>query len=168
MNALPTISVAIRNNAIVDATESSWKQAQLQKVGNLSSIFSDNHWIKYADSWLPALNNAEYFQATGTAYPSSASSVNCISDEGDDVGLDLSKGELAACVFVPTVFVLLILVGFCLKWMYCVQNVLCALFTHMSSSFHTYFPVHSDWIHSMLCASKNNGCSFSSKFKAEF
>jgi hypothetical protein len=109
VSALPTISVAIRNNAIVDATESSWQQAQFEKVGNLTSIFADNHWSKYQDSWLPALNNAEYFQTIDTVYPSSTP-VECKSSDDENDGLDLSKGELAACVIVPTVFAIVILV----------------------------------------------------------
>ena len=56
------VSVAIRNNAVIDTTEDSWTSAQLEFTGNLTSIFADYGMVKYQDSWLNARNNAQYFQ----------------------------------------------------------------------------------------------------------
>lgn len=106
----PIVSVAFRNNAVVDTSEADWNSALLDVTGNLSSIFATYGMFKYGDSWMPALNNARYFQQTGEPYPSpSAAPSACGERDGDD-GISLSAAELAACVIVPTVVAVLSLV----------------------------------------------------------
>lgn len=106
----PIVSVALRNNAIVDTTEANWNSAVLDVTGNLSSIFARYGMFKYGDSWMPALNNARYFQEMGEPYPSPIV-VTTTCEDSDDDGLNLTAGELAVCVIVPTLFTVLSLVS---------------------------------------------------------
>lgn len=110
----PYVSVAVRNNVVVDATEESWMAAKKKNSGNLTSIMTENNWFKYGDSWMPAWNNALYFQSTAEPY-ASCSSVICEDDDendGDrsDDTYHISRGEIAACVIVPCIVTILTVV----------------------------------------------------------
>lgn len=108
--AEPIVSVALRNNAIMETTEANWNSALLDVTGNLTSIFAKYGMYKHGDSWMPAWNNAVYFQKTGEPYPSSVSSSAECSDSDGGSDISLTTSELAACVIVPTVFTVLSLV----------------------------------------------------------
>jgi hypothetical protein len=101
----PYISTAIRNAVVINATEYSYQKALLDIEGSRESIFAKYGWDIYSDSWLPALNNAYYFQDTGAPYPSADSCTPASSDSDDDEsGISLSAGEVVACVLIPTIF----------------------------------------------------------------
>lgn len=107
----PIMSVAFRNNVIMDTTEADWNSALLDVTGNLTSIFATYGMTKYGDSWMPALNNAQYFQQNGEPYPSPSPAPTSCEDGDDEDGISLTAGELAACVIVPTAVTVLSVVS---------------------------------------------------------